>query len=177
MSERLVIVGVVAKPFGVHGDVYVRPDVDLDHEFPPGCSYETPGRTLTVERSRLHSGRRVVRFAGVGDRTGAEALRGLILQLPASQVTLAEDAFWTADLLGAEVVDDAGALVGVLEGTLDGPAHDYLVIARTDGGEVLIPVVDDLVDLRGDRIVVHAIPGLLDPDAAEASGEAPVNGR
>lgn len=173
MKERLVTVGVVAKPFGVHGDVYVRPDVDLEHDFPPGCAYETPTGVLVVERSRLHSGRRVVRFAGVEDRDAAEALRGGLLTLPRSQVTLDEDAFWTEDLLGREVVDDAGTLVGVIENTLDGLAHDYLVVARPDGGEVLVPAVAELVDVDGERVVVHAIPGLLDPDAAEDVGAPP----
>nr|MBA2529530.1 PRC-barrel domain-containing protein [Euzebyales bacterium] len=99
---------------------------------------------------------------GVGDRGAAEALRGARLSLPRGCVELDPDAWWTDELLGRDVVDDTGDLVGVLEGTADGAAHDYLVIARPDGGEVLVPAVADLVDVSGERIVVHAIPGLFD---------------
>ncbi len=120
-----------------------------------------------VAASRLHAGRRVVRFVGVDDRAGAEALLG-VLTLPRAAVVLDDDAFWNDELLGREVVDEAGALIGVLEATLDGPAHDYLVVARSDGGEVLVPAVAALVDLAGDRVVVRAIPGLLDDGGEDA---------
>ncbi|MDQ3973539.1 MAG: PRC-barrel domain-containing protein, partial [Actinomycetota bacterium] len=93
----------------------------------------------------------------------AEALRGLVLTVARDEVVLDEDAFWSADLLGCEVVDDAGTVLGILEGVLDGTAHDYLVVARPDGGEVLVPAVADLVEISADRVVVHTIPGLMEP--------------
>ena len=165
-SERDVIVGVVAKPLGLKGEVFVRPNPDVGHEFAAGQTFPAPGeRELVVAMARLHSGRQVVRFAGVETREQVEELRGTVLTVPRDDVELDDDAFWNEDLLGRDVVDDAGELVGVLESTLDGAAHDYLVIARPDGGEVLVPAVADLVDVQPDRIVVHAIPGLLDDDA------------
>ncbi len=117
---------------------------------------------MTVVSSRVHAGRRLVRFDGIGNRDAAEALRGLVLSVPRDEVALDENAFWADALLGREVVDAAGGLIGVLESTLDGHAHDFLVVARPDGGEVLIPAVAELVDLTGERIVVQTIPGLLD---------------
>ena len=122
---------------------------------------------------RVHAGRLIIAFEGVEDREAAEALRGTVLTLPRADVPLDEDAFWAGDLLGREVVDDVGALVGVVEGTLDGPAHDYLVLARPDGGEALLPAVADLVDIGPERIVVHAIPGLLDPEVPDAGPPDP----
>lgn len=161
MSDR-VVVGVVGKPVGLRGEVYVRPDPDVEHEFPIGHTYQTSGRTLTVAATREHAGRLVVRFAEASDRDAAETLRGLVLTVERAEVTLAEDALWAADVLGAEVVDQVGELVGVVEGLLDGPAHDYLVVARTDGGEVLVPAVADLIEVRAGQVVIQAIPGLLD---------------
>jgi 16S rRNA processing protein RimM len=161
-----VVVGVVGKPFGVRGDVYVRPDPDLDHDFPLGTTYRlADGRTITVEVSWVHGNRRLVRFAEASDRDAAEALRGAVLTVPRADVGLPEGAFWVHDLIGREVHDDAGALVGVIEGVLDGHAHDYVVVARTDGGEFLVPLVADLLDVREDAVVVRALPGLLDDDA------------
>lgn len=170
-----MVVGAIAKAFGLHGEVFVHPDPDLAEPFNPGRRYRAvppgPGgetRTLTVAASRLHGGRQLVRFKGVADRAGAEALRGVVLTVPREEFELDEDEFWTADLLGAEVVADDGTTIGVLEGTLDGSAHDYLVVARPDGGELLIPAVEDLVDVTPGRIVVHPIPGLV--DAGEEGG-------
>lgn len=161
-----VVVGVVGKPLGLRGEVYVRPDPDLDVAFEPGRSFGgSHGGALTVAASRQQGRRLAVRFRGVDDRSSAERLRGIVLTVPRDTVTLAGDAFWTADLLGREVVDDDGQLVGVVQSTLDGPAHDYLVLARPDGGEVLVPAVADLLAVTADRVVVHAIPGLLQDES------------
>jgi 16S rRNA processing protein RimM len=165
-----VAVGVIGKPFGLRGEVYVLPDPDLAHEFPPGTTYALPdARRLVARASRVHGNRRLVAFDGVDDRDAAEALRGTVLAVPRAELDLDEDAMWTADLIGREVADGDGTVVGVVEGFLDGPAHDYLVIGRPDAGEVLVPLVEALVDLRGDVVVVRAIPGLLD-DADDADG-------
>lgn len=165
MGDQEVVVGVVAKPLGLKGEVFVRPDPDVAHDFTPGAAFAAGDRWLVVVESRLHSGRQVVRFEGVDSREGAEALRGTVLSVARDTVDLDEDAFWNDDLLGREVVDQNGDLVGVLEATADGAAHDYFVVARPDGGEVLVPAVAELVDVQPDRIVIQAIPGLLDDDA------------
>lgn len=162
-----VIVGAIGKPFGIHGDVYVHPDPDLAHEFPEGTRYEVGGGGLTVVQSRVHAGRRLVRFAEASDRGAAEELRGAVLSLPRDAVELEEGAVWLDDVLGCEVVDAQGSLVGVLEAVLDSPAHDLLVVARPDGGELLVPAVEDLVEVKPDRIVVRDVAGLLDPGEAD----------
>lgn len=163
MTAGEVVVGVVGKPLGVRGEVYVQPDPDLAHDFPPGTTYElTGGVTLTVAESRLHGNRRVLRFSGADDREAAEALRGAVLTVPRDALEVDDEALWVDDLLGREVHDPAGALVGVVEAVRDGHAHDYVVVARTDGGESLVPLVADLLDIRGEVIVVQPIPGLLD---------------
>src|SRR5688572_121755 len=165
-SDPDVVVGVIGKPIGLAGEVFVRPDPDLEYAAEVGDAFEVAaGRTLVAAAVREHSGRQVMRFEGITSREGAEELRGIVLRVPREQIPLEEDAFWSTDLLGREVTDDAGEVVGVVESTLDGAAHDYLVIARPDGGEVLVPAVADLVEVGPDRIVVHAVPGLLDDQA------------
>jgi len=157
------VVGVVAKALGLAGETFVRPDPDLDEPFPPGAAYASSrGGELVIASSRLHSGRQVVRFDGVDSREAAEALRGTELRRPRADIPLDDDAFWTDELIGREVLDDSGAVVGVVEAVADGAAHDYLVVARPDGGEVLLPAVAELVEVGADHVVVHAIPGLLD---------------
>ena len=158
-----VIAGAVGKPFGLAGETYVFADPDVADEFPPGAHYaRQDGGSVTVVESRLHGNRRLVRFEGIGDREAAEAIRGVVLLIDRAGVRLEADALWADDLIGREVVDQDGAVVGVVERTLDGPAHDYLLVARPDGGELLLPAVAELVDVDADPIVVHAIPGLLE---------------
>ena len=161
-----VVVGVVAKPFGLNGDVFVRPDPDIEHDFEVGRAYPRDDGDLIVAAARVHSGRLVMRFENFDDRDAAASLRGTVLTVPREDVALGEDAYWSTDLIGREVVDDAGDLIGVVESTRDGAAHDYLLIARPDGGEILLPAVGELMEVEAERIVVHAIPGLLDSDEA-----------
>jgi 16S rRNA processing protein RimM len=165
-DDQHVVVGRIGKPFGVDGDVYVFADPDLADPFEVGTTYRTAEGSLTVERSRMHGDRLVVAFAGVHGRQGAESVRGTVLTRPRHEVALAEDVIWVADLVGRTVVDADGQLVGVVEGVRDGHAHDYLLLARPDGGEVLVPMADELLDWSDDPVVVHAPPGLLDPDEA-----------
>ena len=159
----LVAVGLVGKPHGLRGEVYVLPDPDFPGEITAGRAYRSDRHgEVTLSGVRDHSGRTVVRFEGVDTREGAEELRGERLLLPRADIALPDDGVWVEDLLGLEVVTEDGELVGVLESVTDGTAHDYFVVARPDGGEILIPVVDEIVELDGERIVVKPIPGLLD---------------
>lgn len=164
MTQRAIL-GTVGKPFGLAGDVYVWLDADLGDNLVAGLVCDAGGRTLEVAQIRRHRGRPLVRFVGVDDRKAALELRGLALEVDRDSVAPDEEAIWADDLLGRDVVDVDGALVGVVDGVLDGTAHDFLVVARADGGEVLIPAVDELVDLS-DPVVVHGPPGLLDPAQA-----------
>jgi 16S rRNA processing protein RimM len=159
------VLGTVGKPFGLAGDVYVWLDPDLGETLVAGLSCEAGARTLEVAQVRRHRGRPLVRFVGVDDREAALELRGLTLEVDRSAVSTDDDTVWADDVLGREVVDATGALVGLVDGVLDGAAHDFLVVARADGGELLIPVVAELVDLA-DPVVVHGPPGLVDPDQA-----------
>jgi 16S rRNA processing protein RimM len=164
VTQRAIL-GTVGKPFGLAGDVYVWLDADLGDNLVAGLVCDAGGRTLEVAQIRRHRGRPIVRFVGVDHREAALELRGLTLEVDRDSVAPDEDVIWADDLLGRDVVDVDGALVGVVEGVLDGTAHDFLVVARADGGEVLIPAVDELVDLS-DPVVVHGPPGLLDPAQA-----------
>lgn len=164
-SSADVLVGVVGKPFGMNGVVYVHPDPDVEHDFAEGTRYPLPGgRVMTVADTHLHGNRRLVRFVEADDRQGAESLRGTELRVPRADVALEQDAVWADALIGRQVRDEGGALVGVVAAVADGPAHDYVVVSRSEGGQLLIPAVSALVTLTDAAVVVRALPGLLDPD-------------
>lgn len=175
----LVVVGVVGKPFGVSGACYVRPDPDVEHDFAQGTRYATTGTNLVVAHRHDHGSRMILQFVDVVTREDAEALRGTVLRVDVSQVRLWPDALWAHEVIGADVVDGDGNVLGTVERLTDGPAHDYLVVARPDGGPVWIPAVDELMSIepagragagtRG-RVVVSRLPGLFDPDAADVAG-------
>lgn len=163
MGEQ-VIVGTIGRPHGVRGEVTVRPRTDaVAQRFAAGAFLRAGERTVQVDRHTLAQGRLVVAFAGVTDRDGAEALRGLDLWADAGTLEVDADEFRDTDLIGLAVHDPSGNVLGEVVGVEHPPAQDLLVV-RTASGERLVPFVSVLVpevDLAAGRIVIDPIPGLL----------------
>lgn len=122
------------------------------------------GRTLTVESTRDHRNRFLVKFAGVDDREGAEALRGPLYVPGADARSLEPGEFWAHDLEGLDVVHaGTGDVVGKVAYVAEGPAQDLLVL-DTPAGERMIPLVAEIVvevDVAGGRVRVDPPEGLL----------------
>ena len=113
-----LVVGRVTRPHGVRGEVSVevRTD-DPDLRFAVGRVMATDPAAagpLTVESVRWHSGRLLIRFAGIADRNQAEELRGTWLTLDSAEVgsTGDPDEFHDHELIGLAVVTTSGEPVG-----------------------------------------------------------------
>jgi 16S rRNA processing protein RimM len=164
-------VGVITGMHGLRGALRVRPDnpdsETLEQvrrvflEDPAGAVREY--RLLRAERFN----RTVIRvmLEGVGDPDAAAALRGSTIavafeDLPAK----APGEFYHYEAIGCEVATTDGRRLGVIEEVIATGANDVWVV-RDGDIEVLVPVIDNVVksiDLDGRRMVVEAVPGLLD---------------
>ncbi|TMQ89151.1 ribosome maturation factor RimM [Actinomadura soli] len=167
MSEPLVV-GRIGRPHGVRGEVTIDVRTDEpDTRFAAGTEIITdPAATgpLTVERVRWHSGRLLVRFAGIGDRDAAQELRGIWLVVDPGEIPPSADPddFHDRELIGLAVVTAEGADVGRVADVLH-HGQDLLVVDGP-GGETLVPFVTALVpevDVPGGRLVIDPPPGLL----------------
>ena len=145
----------------------VRPLTDdPEHRWVPGAEFmsdATSPVSFTVVEAVPYRGDLLVRFAEIGDRTGAEALRGTSFTIDAAdRRDLDEGEFWVEDLVGCDVVGEDGVPIGVVESVEFGAAQDRLAI-RTEAGRFEVPFVDAIVpevDLER-RVVVVAPPGGL----------------
>lgn len=157
--------GRIGKPHGIRGEVYVERISDDPGRFEIGSELiHEDGRTLRVASARAHRDRFLVRFEGIESRADAEDLRGALFAPSGTLRTLGEDEYWAHELIGCVVVTGAGAEVGRVEGVVDAPAQDLLVVA-TPAGERYVPMVRELVpeiDLAARRVVVTPPEGLLD---------------
>ena len=124
--------------------------------------------TLTGLR-RQPKGVWIAHFKEVTDRNGAEALQGCgVLIRESERAALPDGEYYVDQLLGLDVVTDAGRPLGKLTDVLTTPAHD---VYATDAG-ALIPVAGDFVvsvSLDDRRIVVRDVPGLVDDPKEGAS--------
>ena len=185
-----VVVARVGRALGVKGDVLIDVLTDEpERRLAPGSDVLVMGtdRTLRIESERPHGGRLCVHFAGVDDRTAAESLTGLMLEserLPGERPE-DPDEYYDDELVGLEVVTEAGERVGTVTEVLHLPAQDVLAVrAHADAPEILVPFVAEIVpevDLDAARVVIRPPAGLLDVDgepvpqgpAAQDSGESP----
>lgn len=104
----------------------------------------------------------IAQFKEVTDRNGAEALIGCsVLIREGERAPLEDGEYYVDELLGMDVLTDAGRSLGMLSDVMTTPAHDIYV---TDQG-AMIPVAGDYilsVSLSDRKIVVRDVPGLLD---------------
>jgi 16S rRNA processing protein RimM len=172
-ADQLVLVGVVLRAHGLHGEVVVdvhtdSPDVRLaDGAALVAQRPSAPDGVLTVASTRPHTGRLLVRFVEVPDRTAAEALRGtrLLVAVAALPPPDDPDEFHVHQLEGlrAELVD--GIVVGTVADVIHGPGGELLVLRRPDAPDALVPFVHAIVptvDLAGGRVILTPPEGLLD---------------
>lgn len=166
-----LVVGRVGRAHGLRGEVAldVRTD-DPDTRFADGSRLVTdpPERgPLTVAGTRWHSGRLLVRFAGVDDRSAAEALRGTELVVDSDDLPPLADPeeFYDHQLEGLAVVTVDGRDLGAVAEVLHPPGGDLLVVRDAAGREVLLPFVAAMVpavDLAAGRLVADPPPGLVE---------------
>lgn len=167
----IVTVGRIGRAHGVRGEVSVDVRTDTpDERFADGAVLATdPAQRgpLTVLGSRWHSGRLLVTFDAVPDRTVAEGLRGTLLlaEIPDDATTGDPDEFFDHQLIGLAVVGVDGAELGVVREIIHAPGQDLLSVRRPGGGEALVPFVTEIVpeiDVAASRLVVDPPPGLFE---------------
>lgn len=167
----LVVVGRLSRAHGIRGEIAVTVRTDEpERRFAPGSSLVCGDRTLTVRSSRHHSGRLLVAFEEVPDRTAAEHLTGTLLEaeIDPSEVPDDPEEFYDHQLVDLAVQTADGSVVGTVTAVLHLPEQDSLVV-DVDGREVIVPFVEALVpdvDLTAGHVRLSDVPGLLDPEGA-----------
>lgn len=181
MPADAVAVGRVAGAFGVKGWIKVQPfSLDASALIASDCwwtSSESPRAQplpaqLKVLALREQGDFLVAQVEGVDERNGAEGLRGAVLHVPRSSFPKTSDGeYYWIDLIGLDVVNRQGVLLGKVIHLIDTGPHCVLRIAPTGiekpslAQELLIPFVSQYgceVDLAARRISVDWETGWKD---------------
>jgi 16S rRNA processing protein RimM len=162
-ESQLVVMGRIVGPFGVQGWLKVKAFTEE-----PGGLGEfqvwlvgTKGawREMRLEDFEVHSKGPVAKLAGCGDREGAERLRGCEIAVARVQLAeLDEGAMYWIDLVGLEVADEGGAILGKVEALFETGETSVMVVRESAAGaERMIPFVAQYVksiDREAKRITV-----------------------
>ena len=157
MADRPVVLAAIAGAHGIAGEVRLK-------LFGEGVAALRRHRAfndgaLNVESLRDDGrGGAIARFAGIGDRNAAEALRGTQLTVPRSALPpLAEGEYYHADLLGLGAVSTSGQPLGTCVAVENYGAGDLLEIERPDGQRFMVPLRAEAVpEWDAERVVIDA---------------------
>ncbi len=169
-GERLVVIGELVGAHGVRGEARLRP-FNPDSSVLAGVSEvfllgsEPATRRLRLEHARPHGGVWLVSLENLTTPEAVRSLQGRRVAVREQELPVLEAGqFYCYQLIGLEVLDDSGRLLGRVSEVLSTSGNDVLVV-RGSGKERLIPMIDRTVReiaLDVGRIVVHPIEGLLD---------------
>jgi 16S rRNA processing protein RimM len=155
-----VVIGRVVAAFGVQGWVRVKAFTqkpatlgDFDGWWLKG---PTGSRECALESFEMHSKGPVAKLAGIDDRDAADRLRGTEIAVPRTALAEPEEGshYWV-DLVGLEVVDEDGRLLGAIESLFE--AGDTSVLVVRGERERMIPFVAEYVkgvDREAGRVTV-----------------------
>ncbi|WP_028537244.1 ribosome maturation factor RimM [Paludibacterium yongneupense] len=160
-NDELVVMGFVRGAFGVRGWVKVQADTEYaDSLFDYPVWWLGKGedwRPYAFEEGAVHTKGLAARLKGVEGREAAEAMRGMQIAVPRSELPPPdEDEYYWADLIGLEVFNADGVRLGSVSELMETGANDVLVVDDGDSRR-LIPFVDAVVgsvDLEARRIEV-----------------------
>ncbi|MBM3777096.1 MAG: 16S rRNA processing protein RimM [Acidimicrobiia bacterium] len=168
--DEMVLVGRVARPHGLRGQVVINPETDfVEERFREGARVwlRTPGgvEARVVASMRVWQGRPIVRFEGAGTCEDAEQLVGQELRVSETALQpLGEGVFYHHQLVGCAVETVDGETIGHVTRVDGGTGTPCLVVGRPRG-EALVPLAADIcvdVDVAGRRIRVDPPEGLLE---------------
>ena len=127
------------------------------------------GRFYDVEHGRAYRNRLVLKLAGLDDPSAVERLRGQSVMAAADDApSLDEDVHYVVRLVGMEVEDEGGTVLGRVKDIMPTGGVDLLVVTSPtddEGRETLIPLAREIVievcEERG-RIRIRPPAGLLE---------------
>jgi 16S rRNA processing protein RimM len=156
VASDLVPIGRVGRPHGLDGSFFVEGPSDRADAFVKDATVYVDGAPAKVVTSKRGAQNRPV------IRLEPPAERGATLAVPRDSLPALEpDEYYTFQLVGLEVEEEGGRLLGRVREVLDYPANDVLEL---DSG-VSLPLVEACVlkvDVEGGRIVIAA--GFADPE-------------
>jgi len=165
--NRLIVIGKVAKAFGIRGEIRITPYTESFESFERSAVLVLDESTYNVRALRIHQKSVLATLEGVDTREKAEKLVGAFVKtgeqnLPPKD----EDEYYWFELIGMQVLTVDGLFLGDITRITPTGANDVLHVVGPYG-EVLLPMVEGIVvavDLPNNEMTVDPLEGLI-PDA------------
>ena len=174
-ADVWIKVGEIVGPFGVRGELKVRPTTDFPDRFERTTTVYVGEQHTPYTVTGAHEHKRMVLLSltTIADATAAERLRGKSVYIPEGELTeLPPDQFYLHDVVGLRVEHVNGQYLGEVADIYATGGNDIFVVRNAQtGAEVLVPAVAAFIkaiDLTAGIVRIEPIPGLFDDQAEEA---------
>lgn len=144
---ELILLGYIARSFGIKGGVSIKLFNDDSQNLVVGkkISLVHNDKTIPVTVTNVMDGGRYF-FHEISDKTAADALVGAKIFVERTELaSLEDDEFYLCDLLGAEVNDNTGKLLGHVVGFSHNNAQTLFEIKTTTGQFGSLPSVRPII--------------------------------
>ncbi|MCI8993204.1 MAG: 16S rRNA processing protein RimM [Eubacterium sp.] len=166
--EELLQVGIIANTHGVRGEVKVFPTTDDAARFDKlkEVILDTGEQktTLHIMERKYHKNMVILRFREFVNINEVEKFKGNGLFVTRENaVPLQKDEYFIADMIGLNVVEEDGEVLGELSDVLTTGANDVYIIKKENTPDLLIPAIKECildVDMETGIMTVHLLPGL-----------------
>jgi 16S rRNA processing protein RimM len=158
MPEPTVTLAAIIGAHGIGGEVRLKLFAESVESLKRYGVVQVGERQLTLQSIKAGGNGAIARFAEVGDRSAAEALRGSLLTVPRSALPpLEEGEYYHADLLGLPCESAGGEPLGTVVAVENFGAGDILEIEKSDGKRSMVPFREGVADLGDGKIVLDPV--------------------
>jgi len=176
------LIGIIGKPHGVKGELYVRLFTDYPNSFKSGDMIYLDAdclRELVIENiiELNNKSRTVFKFFNYSCREEAEKLRDcLLFRKEKDRPEIGEDNYWVDDIVDCLVYSPDKNIIGKVKNVENFPSNDSLIVelentdtnikstvvkSKNNRNIIIVPMIEDFIldiDIKNKKIILKKIP-------------------
>lgn len=143
-----LVIGKLRKAHGVRGEITMEVMTDFPERLRPNGQVFVGDnhQPLLITSVRWKDQLMLIAFDQYNDCDKVNEFRNQLVYTQTEKLPdLQKGEFYFHELLGLRVVDESGNILGRLDEILETGANDVYLVKNEEGGEILLPVVDDVI--------------------------------
>ncbi|WP_373844839.1 ribosome maturation factor RimM [Clostridium sp.] len=157
--EQFLAVGKIINTHGIKGEVKVMPSTDNVERFKELNEAYIDGNIVEIEGCKFQPGKVILKIKGVDSIEDAQRLKNKYIKVSRENaVTLDEDCYYEADIIGCTVYDENKKQLGNIDEIIHTGSNDVYWIKGPN--ELLIPAIKSVIvdiDVNNKKIIIKPL--------------------
>ncbi len=162
---KKIDIGKVVNVRGVHGEMKILPHSNVENLFSKLKELYIGDEVFVIKQAKLVKSCAAVTVEGIDTPEKAkEYVNKIVYALEDALPKTDKDEYYIKDMIGIQVEDIDGNLIGTLTNVFFTGANDVYEITAENGKTVLVPAVKEFiktVDLINNKITIKLIEGMM----------------